>query len=231
MSTESKQLRKVIPITYQQTKDWILKKHYAKRMPSISFSFGLYINDSLYGIVCFGSPPSQPLCRGVCGEEYRKDVLELNRLVINSGVPKNSASFLVGNALKLLPKKRWIIVSYADTSMKHVGYIYQATNFIYTGLSKKRTEWRMRGCNKHSKTICETYTLKHRKNSNRFYLMDRPRKHRYILFIGDRREKRKMMSSLNYQIRPYPKGKSYKYDSPDIKSKQMVLDFSSGDTK
>lgn len=219
--------REVIPVTYSETKAWILEKHYAKRRPSISLSFGLYIEGVLEGIVCFGSPPSQALCRGICGPEYRKDVLELNRLVINSGVPKNSASFLVSHAFKLLPKKRWIIVSYADTSMGHVGYIYQATNFIYTGLSDKRTEWRMKGCNKHSKTICEKYSLKQRKESDSFYLIDRPRKHRYILFIGDRREKRKMLQSLRYLINEYPKGESKKYDSPNVKNKQTSLNLKS----
>ena len=32
-------------------------------------------------------------------------------------------------------RKPKIVVSYADTSKGHVGYVYQATNFIYTGMS------------------------------------------------------------------------------------------------
>lgn len=35
-----------------------------------------------------------------------------------------------------------ILVSYADSAQGHHGYIYQATNWIYTGISAKRTEWR-----------------------------------------------------------------------------------------
>ncbi len=216
-------MMKVLPVSYNETKKWILEKHYAHRMPSISFSFGLYINKKLEGVVCFGSPPSQSLCVGICGKEYKKEVLELNRLVINSKVPKNSASFLVANAFKLLPKKKWIIVSYADTSQKHIGYIYQATNFIYTGLSDKRTEWRMKGTNKHSKTICETYSLEERKNSNKFEVIERPRKHRYILFLGNKKQKKELKTKLKYKIQPYPKGKSERYECIDIIEKQQTL--------
>jgi hypothetical protein len=70
-------------------------------------------------------------------------VLELNRLVLKYN-KKNEASMLVGKSIKLLPKPK-IIISYADISQNHIGYIYQATNFIYTGLSAKRKEWQMTG--------------------------------------------------------------------------------------
>jgi len=109
-------------ITYEQTKDWLLIKHYAHRMPSISYAFGLYEGDYLCGIVCYGKPPSPSLCKGLCGEEYAQYVLELSRLAINSDAPKNSASFLVGNSIKKLPKDT-IVVSFADTAMNHNGYI------------------------------------------------------------------------------------------------------------
>jgi len=52
---------KVIPISYEQTKPFILQIHYAKRIPSISHSFGLYLNKELVGIVTYGSPASQSL--------------------------------------------------------------------------------------------------------------------------------------------------------------------------
>lgn len=101
-------------ITYQDCKKWILEKHYAHRIPSITFAFGLFIDGVLQGIVTYGSPASPSLCIGVCGVEYKSQVLELNRLVLNSTCPKNSASFLVGKTLKMLPRDK-IIVSYADT--------------------------------------------------------------------------------------------------------------------
>ena len=202
---------KVLPIKYNDTKPFILNIHYAKRIPSITYSFGLFFKNELVGIVTYGSPPSQSLCRGLAGDECRKIVLELNRLVLKNNI-KNEASFLVANSFKLL-KKPTIIVSYADTSQNHTGYIYQATNFIYTGLSDKRTEWREINTNKHSKTICEQYSLNERKNNpDKYHLVDRPRKHRYIYIIANKKDKKNILKKLKYPILEYPKfqNKNYK---------------------
>ena len=191
-------------INYNDTKPFILNIHYAKRMPSISFAYGLFLSNELVGIVSYGSPPSQSLCKGIAGVNNKHLVLELNRLVLKHN-KKNEASMLVGQSFKLLPKPK-IIVSYADTSQGHTGFIYQATNFIYTGLSDKRTEWRMINNNKHSKTICEQFTLTERKNNpDKFYLIDRPRKHRYLYLIGSKKEKKNLIKQLKYPILNYPK--------------------------
>jgi len=191
-------------IKYNDTKPFILDIHYAKRMPSISFAYGLFDQEELVGVVTYGSPPSQSLCKGVAGIEHRKKVIELNRLVLKHN-KKNEASFLVGGTIKMLPQPS-ILVSYADTSQNHTGYIYQATNFLYTGLSAKRREWREIGSNKHSKTICEQYTLEERKeNIARFHQVDRPQKHRYIYIVANKRDKKKLLKELKYPIMDYPK--------------------------
>ena len=212
----------VLRISYDQTKPFILDIHYAKRMPSISYSFGLYLENELVGVVSYGSPASSWLCRGIAGDDYKKIVLELNRLVLKNNI-KNEASFLVSNSFKQLPKPS-IIVSYADTSQNHTGYIYQATNFIYTGLSDKRTEWRMKNTNKHSKTICEQYTLEERKGDpDRFYIIDRPRKHRYIYIIANKKDKKKLLKELKYPISPYPKGENKNYKTSNKINTQFML--------
>ena len=193
-------------VSYNATKPFIFDIHYAKRMPSISYAFGLYLDEDLVGVVTYGSPPSQSLCVGIAGKKFRGDVLELNRLVLKNNLP-NEASLLVSKSLKLLPSPK-IVVSYADSSQNHTGYIYQATNFLYTGLSDKRTEWRMYDSNKHSKTICETYSLQERKaQPNKFYVTDRPRKHRYFYFLGNKKQKKLYKENLKYTILNYPKGK------------------------
>ena len=60
----------------KDTKDFILNKHYAKRMSSISYTFGLFISDNLEGVLTIGKPASNSLCKGICGEEYSKKVYE-----------------------------------------------------------------------------------------------------------------------------------------------------------
>jgi len=180
-------------IEYKDTKHLILNVHYAKRMPSISFAYGLFEEKEFVGLVSYGSPASPSLCKGILGEEYRDQVIELNRLVLVNN-KRNEASYLVAQSLKLLPKPK-CIVSYADTHQGHAGCIYQASNFYFTGTTKARTD--MAGKNgKHSRHHLGDRT-------NRVY---RSAKHRYITFIGDKKQKKEYLKLLNYPIiKEYPK--------------------------
>jgi len=214
----------VKPIKSSETYSWLLNCHYAKRLPSISYAFGLFDGGSLVGVCTYGSPPSPSLCVGVCGVEYRDIVIELNRLILDTPTP-NSASILVSHSLKMLPKPS-IVVSYADTGQGHVGYIYQATNFFYTGLSASRVDWAIKGLeHKHSKTISEGMTLEsiQEKYGDRLYHVERERKHRYIFFVGSKKQKKLLKIKLKYQIEKYPKGDSKRYDASGYVEKQSIL--------
>jgi len=118
--------------------DLILNHHYAKRIPCIQFAFGLFEDEVLVGCVTFGQPASPWIKVSMFGRESGIELLELNRLVILTST-KNSASFLIGNAIKKLNKKI-ALVSYADCGVGHVGYVYQATNWKFGGTSKPRTD-------------------------------------------------------------------------------------------
>jgi len=61
----------VIQIKHHETEEWLLRIHYAKRMPSITYAFGLYEDGILEGIITYGMPPSRTLCTGICGEKYK----------------------------------------------------------------------------------------------------------------------------------------------------------------
>ena len=213
---------RVLQIKPEETHLWLTQKHYAKRVPNIMYAFGLYKLNNLVGVITYGKLASNSLCIGVCGKDNAKYVIELNRLcLLNNN--RNEASYFIGKSLKLLLKPK-IVVSYADTSMNHNGYIYQATNFIYTGLSDKRTEWRVIGSNKHSKTITEQSTLKERKEqTDKYEVVERPRKHRYIFFVADKKTKKLFNSQLNYKILSYPKNVTKKYDSGDRVNSQLIM--------
>ena len=187
---------------------WLLLNiHYAKRIPSISFAYGLFVDTELVGAVTYGKPASPALCRGICGESFSKDVLELNRLVLVNN-KKNEASRLVAGSFRLLPKPK-IIVSYADTAQGHEGIVYHATNFVYTGLSDRHKEWRVKGMEHlHSRALFHTANSVSELRimyGDALYQVERSRKHRYIMFLGNKKEKKAMMSNLKYQVLPYPK--------------------------
>tara|TARA_R110000803_G_scaffold42144_5_gene90553 strand:- start:464 stop:1078 length:615 start_codon:yes stop_codon:yes gene_type:complete len=198
-------------IDSKETYDFLLNIHYAKRIPSISYAFGAFKESLLVGVITYGTPPSSPLKKGIAGIENAKDVLELNRLCFSENI-KNGASQLISFSIKQLPKNK-IIVSYADTEQYHKGIVYQATNFIYTGLSAKRTDWKIKGLEHlHGQTIADmSRGQKNRaewmrnKFGDKFYLKERPRKHRYIFINGSKTYKRNILSKLKYNIESYPK--------------------------
>ena len=201
----------VRPITRQDCAPYIIGLHYAKRFPSVSFAFGLFIDSELVGVATFGTPASATLRRGLCGDDFAGNVLELNRVCLKYN-KKNEASFLVSRALKMLDGDR-VVVSFSDISQGHLGIIYQACNFTYCGLSAKRTDWKVRGKEHlHGQTIADEFRgVKNRAQAMRdkygddFYLEPRSRKHRYVMIKGSRGFVARAKKSLRYKIMPYPK--------------------------
>lgn len=203
-------------IPSKDTYPFLLGIHYAQRIPSISHAFGLFRDEQLIGVCTYGTPPSAPLRKGVCGDDHKGKVLELNRLCLSDNGP-NYASRLIARSLRMLPRPS-IVVSFADTAQDHVGYVYQATNFLYCGLSAKRTDWKVKGKEHlHGQTVADEFRgVKNRAQAMRekygddFYLAPRPRKHRYICFLGSKAEKRDLLAALRYDIEDYPKATANK---------------------
>ncbi len=67
----------VVKIESKLSYPFLLDIHYAKRIPSISYAYGMYDDDELIGVITFGSPASPFLCRGLLGEEHKEKVIEL----------------------------------------------------------------------------------------------------------------------------------------------------------
>ena len=207
----------VIPVTREHCKHFILNIHYAKRWCSISYAFGLFKDKEMVGVVTYGTPPSSTLRIGIAGKENEKYVLELNRLVLLNN-HKNEASMLVGRSLKMLPKPS-IVISYSDTSMNHHGYVYQACNFTYHGLSAKRSDWNVKNSNKHNHTLTDEFRgLKNRTELARerykddFSYKPRPRKHRYIYITGSKSARKRLRADIKYKQYDYPKGDNKRYE-------------------
>ena len=179
-------------IPSKEAHHFILNCHYAKRLPSISFAYGLFENDFLIGICTFGSPASAPLCVGLMGVENKSLVIELNRLFLVHN-RKNEASFFVSRCLKMLPAPK-AVVSYSDHAQAHYGIVYQACNFLFTGTTKPRTDMKAKD-GKHPRHHLGDRT-------QRVY---RSAKNRYVYFCGNKRDKKTMFKNLKYKVLPYPK--------------------------
>ena len=196
---------------HKECYEWLLKKHYAHRIPPISHAFGLYEKGVLKGVCTFGIPANQFLCTGVAGEIWKSCVLELNRLVVDSD-EQNITSWFVSRCFKTLIKPTFV-VSYADTGQGHIGKIYQACNFLFTGTTKERTDPDLEG--KHQRHIKTDGSVTKRRV--------RTAKHRYIMILGNKRVVKKMLSDLRYPILPYPKGDTHRYDASYNPISQMIM--------
>ena len=170
--------------------------HYAHRPVPVSWAFGAYFNNICIGVISYGKPASRSVCVGVCGKENADRVYELNRLWMNDVCPKNSESRFIGWTLRILRavKPSLILVSYADTAQKHLGVVYKATGWIYTGLSDKRPSGDI--------SIPGTHSRHGRKNPEAVKI-ERTQKHRYVFFI-DSQDKLK----LRWPVLPYASGDS-----------------------
>lgn len=215
---------KVQSVRAEIVKEWFLKKHYAERMPSITYCFQLLDENNLtIGVCSFGFPMASQLQDAVKG---LFPVMELNRLVVNEGLPENTLSFFVSNCLKQLPKPI-CIVSYADSEFGHNGYIYQATNWIYTGTGAGGYGWAVKGLEHLHHTSIEDSVGRYENRSkdksleelltekygDRLYKKKESEKHRYFFFIGDKKDKKIFAANFKYEIKPYPKGENKRYDA------------------
>lgn len=157
----------------------------------------------------FGKPASNSLCEGICGPEESSRVLELTRLWIQDGTPKNTESYFIGQAIKLLPIEFDILVSYAEIQAGHVGTIYQATNWLYTGLSDRHVHWEVEGMTgQHSRHLFDNYGGVSKAKEilgDKMIATERPRKHRYIMFRGSKQRRKTLLKKLRYPLQNYPK--------------------------
>ena len=181
--------------TYEDLKPFILNIHYAHLMPtSIMYKYGLYDKGELVGVCTYGRPAAPAPSNALAGPDNRKKVIELNRLVLlpdyNGG---NCASYLIAHSLKRLPSGLFVL-SYADIGGQgHPGYVYQATNWVFTGVTKPRRD-RSGYSGNHAR---------HYIKGSQLHM--RTPKCRYVNFTGDRRTKRQLKRLLRWKELPYIK--------------------------
>lgn len=208
--------------------EWLIYKHYARRVPPIMFSFGLYDNENKMRGVCTYGPPCRYMNNGyaIFGGVVSVQTVELNRLCVNDGLEKNVLSFFVAQTLTMLPKPM-CVVSYADANNGHHGYIYQSTNWIYTGITNSSNIYfnTRTGKQIHQRTIFSMF--------GSGALCDIPPyievsseesgKYRYFQFLGTKNDVKNMKKYLKYKIEQYPKGENKRYDSSYITTNQSKL--------
>jgi hypothetical protein len=215
-------------ISTEKAKDLIIKNHYTHKWSSSIVSLGVFKtgDDSPVGVVVYGNPVGRDVIRGMSPLLKNGDVLELKRLWIEDGHGKNIESCSMSRSFdwlkKNLPKVKTLI-SYADPAAGHVGGIYQATNWGYQRVMENREtgsfsislvkdprpeDWI------HSRTAgrqfgCRNIEMLKRKIGQTFWIKPDSVKYRYVRFLCNRVDRKKIEASLKHPYVPYEKEPDY----------------------
>ena len=204
----------VQPIDKATAAAFVEAKHYSRRQSIFWAAFGLIEEGMVTGVAVYGQP-SPPIQRHAFKDrDFR--LYELARVVVQS-TTRNAGSYLIGNSLKLLPEQPCAVISYADTEQNHCGFMYQATNWLYTGATTSHDKlYLVDGHRLHPMTVRDRYGVKDPgrwAKENGIETVAPYPKHRYFQFVGNRAQQRAMRARLAYPVvDQYPKLDPARYD-------------------
>ena len=170
-------------INKNECREILQKYHYLSKINKgfrTGYNFGLTQNDKIVGVCIFHSPSAPETFNGCFGvnRDNQDDLFELGRLCIFPQIQKkNVLSWFIARSIKALRNETNVraILSYADSEF-HNGYIYQATNFGYYGLTNRKSDFWFENAD-GTFTKHQRGPVKGRKGEWR----PRAQKHRYML--------------------------------------------------
>jgi hypothetical protein len=196
----------VKPISVSVARRLLEREHYLRSLPGgTCLAFGVFIGSSLLGALTFGAGPTNAYA--LVKDATPADCLTLTRLWLSDELPRNSESRVLGVVLRSLTRHTRIkfLVTYADPAQEHLGIIYQATGWLYTGLSQAMPLYDVGdGKLRHSRSLSHAYgthSVQHfARHGVEVKLAPQSAKHRYPYFLAPSWQHRLGVPQL-----PYPK--------------------------
>lgn len=183
--------------------------HYSKTLPVNKLvKIGVWENQKFIGVIIFSCGSSGVSSYSKTLGITRMEIAELSRVALNDH--KSPVTRILKIAIKKLkeksPKLR-VLVSYADREQGHHGGIYQAGNWIYSGLSANDVAYfDKKGKRYHSRSVSESGfkiqcgVMAKCKKPSELIKRKIPGKHRYLLALDE-----KMRLKIEGLKKPYPK--------------------------
>jgi hypothetical protein len=195
-----------MPVPYSIAKQVLEREHYLHSFPGgTKLAFGAFMGARLFGVITLGAGPSNAY--SLVGGVTPDDCLTLSRLWLSDELPHNSESRFIGVVLRFLKRNTSLkfLVSYADPAQGHLGTIYQATGWVYTGLSQATPLYDIGdGRHYHSRSLSHSFGshgLSHfQRHGIDVKLVPQQAKHRYLYFLGPTCRER-----LRVPVLPCPK--------------------------
>ena len=189
---------KVIPAKIAN--DFVKKHHYSGKVVNNSFlHFGAFLDKKLHGVMSFGHSLDKAKTQKLVKNTGWNEFCELNRMAFDDYLPRNSESYCIGKALRLLKKNaphlKWVI-SFADGCSCGDGTIYRASNFVLTQIKKNSTMWINDNGDKVQNMSFATNPALNKKDFKRLdgYML------RYVYFLD-----KKCIKDLTCEIIPFSK--------------------------
>ena len=196
----------VRPVPMAIAKELLVREHYLHSMPGgTRLAFGVFLGHRFLGAMTIGVGPYN--VHRLVERTQPEDCATLTRFWLSSELPKNSESRVLGVVLRALKQHTRLkfLVSYADPVHGHIGGIYQATGWVYTGLSEQMPLYDLGdGKVRHSRSLSHAYgthSVEHfSKHGVEIRLVPQAAKHRYLYFLDTEAKDRLRADAL-----PYPK--------------------------
>ena len=121
--------------SYDACKYAVKHWHYSKCLPAGRLlKYGVWEDEKFIGCIIFSHGATNLIGKGYNLTQF--ECVELTRIALSKH--NNKLSKILSIVIKKFKKKNpniKLIISYADSEQNHLGIIYQATNWIYTGYS------------------------------------------------------------------------------------------------
>lgn len=209
-------------ISKEKCLEMVKKYHYSNTLPKLNKYFvGFFLNCELVGVVTlgWGTRPKHTIQR-IFPSLDTKDYLEIGRMCMTEEMPRNSESQMLSQLVKWIKQnipELKVLFTWADGMVGKVGYVYQASNFIYAGYSggemymKDGVKIHVRqmksvlvpeGVKDERITVRPTLEQMKRFNIQHF----RGKQYRYLLFLCDKKEQKKLLNECLIDLtEPRPK--------------------------
>lgn len=118
--------------------DFIQERHYSKVLPRLTKHWlGCFYGGELVGVLTlgWGTQPLQTI-KKLFPKLVSEDYYEIGKMCMDDKMPRNSESQMISSVVRWiknnLPEKKFLY-TWADGIVGKVGYVYQASNFMYGG--------------------------------------------------------------------------------------------------
>lgn len=197
----------VHPVTVGDVEEFARRWHYSGSAGSALWRYGLYDGAVLVGVVAYNLPVRRA-CEMVFGPEHYERVVHMGRLICADNAPRNVESRLIGESLRMLKRDKpelWAVLTFAAQDQGHLGYVYQATNALYTGTGGYGKNYTAADGSMVSTTAKCGPEERERLLAHGGTISEALPKHRYLYLVGSKTERRRSRALLRLPVLPYPK--------------------------